>query len=60
MGTPAYDKDHMRFFGLKLSLAKDPDLIRRIEQQPSMQGYLKQLIRDDIARNPDPEEVKPE
>lgn len=45
-----YDKVHCRTYGLKLNLATDADIIKKLSSVPSMQGYIKQLIRDDIAR----------
>lgn len=45
-----YDKAHCRTYGLKLNLATDADIIKKLSSVPSMQGYIKQLIREDIAR----------
>lgn len=35
---------------LKLNLRTDPDIIKRLEEVESKQGYIKELIRRDIAR----------
>lgn len=45
-----YDKANTRFYGLKFNIKTDADLIARITEKGSIQGYIKQLIRDDIAR----------
>jgi len=45
-----YDAAHCRTYGLKLNLEKDADIIEKLASVPSMQGYIKQLIREDIAR----------
>lgn len=43
-----YDKAHCRTYGLKLNLETDKDIIQKLSSVPSMQGYIKQLIRQDI------------
>ena len=45
-----YDSTHCRTYGLKLNLTTDADIIKKLSSVQSMQGYIKQLIRDDIAR----------
>jgi hypothetical protein len=45
-----YDKAHCRTYGLKLNHGTDADVIEKLASVPSIQGYIKQLIRDDIAR----------
>ena len=35
---------------LKLNLRTDPDIIKKLESVESKQGYIKELIRRDIAR----------
>lgn len=45
-----YDSSHCRFFRMKLNLSLDADIIEKLSSVPSMQGYIKKLIRDDIAR----------
>ena len=47
----AKEKAYIRRFGLKLNVNTDADIIDYLQKQPSMQGYIKQLIREDIARN---------
>ena len=43
-----YDKAHCRTYGLKLNTTTDADIIEKLSSVPSMQGYIKQLIRADI------------
>lgn len=45
-----YDSTHTRRFGLKLNTVTDADIIARLEQaEEGIQGYIKRLIREDIA-----------
>lgn len=43
-----YDAKATRRYGLKLNLNTDADIIAHLEKQPSMQGYIKDLIRKDM------------
>lgn len=45
-----YDKANRRPYGFRLHLSLDSDIIERLASVDNMQGYIKQLIRDDIAR----------
>ena len=45
-----YDKSHCKMYSLKMNLESDADIIEKLSSVPSMLGYIKQLIRDDIAR----------
>lgn len=45
-----YDKAHCKYYTLKMNLETDADVIEQLSSVPSMQGYIKQLIREDIAR----------
>ena len=45
-----YDKTHCKYFSFKMHLENDADVIEKLSSVPSMQGYIKQLIREDIAR----------
>lgn len=45
-----YDKQHRRVYGFRLHNENDKDIIEKLASVPSMQGYIKQLILDDIAR----------
>ena len=56
-----YDKAHCKYFSLKMHLENDADVIEKFASVPSMQGYIKQLVRDDIARTrpePVPEKIQ--
>ena len=44
------EKAYIRRYGLKYNIRTDADIIAQLEKQPSMQGYIKRLIREDIAR----------
>ena len=45
-----YDKENMRQIKFNLSLKYDLDVIARLDAVPNKQGYIKELIRADIAR----------
>lgn len=44
-------KKNLREFRLKMNVHGDADVIAKLESEPNIQAYLKQLIRDDIARH---------
>ena len=46
-----YDKDNTKQVKFKFNLKTDADILERLKTEPSMQGYIKRLIREDIARN---------
>lgn len=46
-----YDASHRKTFSLKLHNDNDADIIEKLTSVPSMQGYIKQLIRKDISRS---------
>ncbi len=46
-----YDKNNTTGFYMKLNVHTDMDIIRWLWAQRSKQGAIKQLIREDIARN---------
>lgn len=50
MATPQYDRENTRRINLKLNKKTDDDIIRHLESQENIQGYLKQLIREDMKR----------
>ena len=43
-----YDQAHCRTYGLKLNTGTDADIIEKLASVPSMQGYIKALVRADI------------
>lgn len=45
-----YDKQHTTGFYMKLNLQTDADIIHWLWKQPSKQGAIKKLIREEIAR----------
>lgn len=45
-----YDEDHTVRVALKLNKGTDADIIQRLREKPSMQGYIKALIRADIQK----------
>lgn len=49
--TLKYDKENTRQYHLKLNLKSDADIIAKLDQQKSMQGYIKALITLDIKKN---------
>lgn len=50
MGNYASDKKNTRHYGLKFTLNGDADIIAKLESVASVQGYLKDLIRNDIMK----------
>ncbi len=46
-----YDKKNMVGFYMKLNIHTDKDIIHWLWSQPSKQGSIKRLIREEIARN---------
>lgn len=45
-----YNASHTRYFGLKLNLGTDADIIARLDEVGPIQTYIKRLIREDIER----------
>lgn len=43
------EKAYIRRYGLKYNIHTDADIITHLEKQSSIQGYIKKLIRADIA-----------
>lgn len=46
-----YDDTHSRFYHMKLNYKTDADIMEKLQSVPSMQGYIKELIRKDIAES---------
>lgn len=46
-----WDKENTKQVKFKFNIRTDADILSRLEAQPNIQGYVKRLIRDDIARN---------
>lgn len=45
-----YDANHTKQIKLKLNLKTDADILAKLEEVESKQGYIKSLIRADIKR----------
>ena len=45
MGSYKYDKANTKFFGMKLNLVTDKDLIELLEAQENVQSFLKTILR---------------
>ncbi|MBQ6594812.1 MAG: hypothetical protein IJH78_04025 [Clostridia bacterium] len=57
MGTYRFEKEHTRLTGIKVNKRTDADIPEYIEKQPDIQGYIRSIIRADIAAHtPGPEE----
>lgn len=44
------DKLYTKRYGLKLNMHTDAELIEKLSEQSSVQGYIRRLIREDIER----------
>ena len=51
-----YDSANCKFYHLKLNLKTDKDVIAKLDSVPSKQDYIRQLIRKDLAAEPDTNE----
>ena len=47
-----YEDQNTKQYHLKLNLKTDADIIDRLAQQESAQGYIKRLIREDMENHP--------
>lgn len=45
-----YDKANTKQVIMKLNKITDADILEMLDQTPKVQGYIKQLIRDDIRK----------
>ena len=46
--TAKYDATHTKQVVLKLNLKTDDDILSKLDQVPSKQGYIKELIRKNL------------
>lgn len=46
-----WTENNTRTYRMKVNVHKDTDIMTYLDGIPNVQGYLKQLIRDDIARH---------
>lgn len=44
-----YDAKKTKFYGLKLNLTTDADILEKLRSVDNVQGYIKELIRRDIS-----------
>lgn len=45
-----YDETHTRQIKLKFNTATDADILNKLDNEKNKQGYIKELIRQDIER----------
>lgn len=45
-----YDKANTKQVIMKLNKITDADILEILDQTPNVQGYIKQLIRDDVRK----------
>lgn len=48
-----YDKENTKQILLKLNLSSDADIIGKLNAEPNKQGYIKQLVRNDMRTSSD-------
>lgn len=48
--TDVYNKQFCKQYKIKLNTKHEPDLIEWLDNQPNKQGYIKQLIRQDMEQ----------
>lgn len=46
----AWKRDNTRHYGMRMNKNTDADVIEQLDKQPSIQGYIKRLVREDIER----------
>ena len=57
MATAQYDRENTRRINLKLNKKTDDDIIKWLEAQKNIQGYLKRLIREDMQKEENENDV---
>lgn len=45
-----YDRDNTKRIFIKLNINTDKDILDHLENKPNKQGYIKELIRNDIKK----------
>ena len=45
-----YDAQHRKTYTIKLHNENDSDIIKKFASVPSVMGYIKQLVREDLSR----------
>lgn len=51
MAHDRYDKENTKSIKFKFNKKTDADILDRFQEVGNKQGYIKRLIREDIARN---------
>lgn len=46
----AYEKENLRQIRLKINRKTEPELLKWIEEQENIQGYIKRLIMEDMEK----------
>ena len=46
-----YDAKNTKRISLKFNLKTDADILKKLQDVPNTQGYIKELIRKDLANN---------
>jgi hypothetical protein len=55
-----YDRKNTKLIGMKLNKNTDADILTFLEGIENVQGYLKELVRKDMAKRKSPEPAKAE
>lgn len=45
-----WDAEHTKVITMKLNTKTDADILARLNAEPNKQGYIKRLIRNEIAK----------
>ena len=53
-----YEKENLRQIRLKINRKTEPELLEWIEKQGNIQGYIKQLILEDMENQPKKAELR--
>ena len=53
-----YNKTHCKMISLKFHNENDADILEKLSSVPNIQGYIKQAIRESIARTENEREGK--
>ena len=53
-----YEKENLRQIRLKINRKTEPELLEWIEKQENIQGYIKQLILEDMENQPKKAELR--
>ena len=48
--TAKYDAANTKMYAVKLNINTDADIIQKLDEVENKQGYIKELIREDIKR----------